>query len=236
MYHFAVSNFFEGMIAMRTIHYSIRLTLVLIFVSLFYVSITKLFRQAIQLPTVLTLFFITLCTDRIWTLLAWLSPIMGGVDTKEREHLIEYELARSYRYNSPLVVAAIYEKKRTSLHIVAQNIRTTDMVSRSSAGYLLVLMPGINLEQASPALKRLTMLLPIGDIVVADVTMLQAIVKGQGANHSETRNVTPTEIRKIFFQALDVKCANIIKTSDNETNDPVIYSLLEAAAVDGRRY
>jgi hypothetical protein len=225
------------MIAMRTIHYSIRLTLVLIFVSLFYVSITKLFRQAIQLPAVLTLFFITLCTERVWMLLERLSPIMGTVDTKEQKHLIEYELARSHRYNSPLVVAAIYEKKRTSLHIVAQNIRTTDIVSRSSAGYLLILMPGITLEQASPALKRLTTLLPLGDIVVADETMLQAIVKARGADlNGKTRNISPAEIRKIFLHAFDAKYASIIKTSENGTNDPVIYNLLEAAAVDRRRY
>ena len=220
------------MIAMRTIHYSIRLTFVLIFVSLFYVSITKLFRQAIQLPAMLTLFFITLCTERLWTLLGRLTP----ADTKEQERLIEYELARSHRYNSPLVVAAIYEKKRTSLHIVAQNIRTTDIVSRSSAGYLLVFMSGITLAQATPALKRLTTLLPIGDIVVADETMLQALVKARGEDlNGKTRNITPAEIRNLFLQTLDAKCASIIKTSENASNDPVIYSLLEAATVDGRR-
>ena len=217
---------------MRTIHYSIRLTFVLIFVSLFYVSITKLFRQAIQLPAMLTLFFITLCTERLWTLLGRLTP----ADTKEQERLIEYELARSHRYNSPLVVAAIYEKKRTSLHIVAQNIRTTDIVSRSSAGYLLVFMSGITLAQATPALKRLTTLLPIGDIVVADETMLQSLVRARGEDlNGKTRPISPAEIRKLFLQALDAKCASIIKTSENETNDPVIYSLLEAATVDGRR-
>jgi hypothetical protein len=197
------------MIAMRTIHYSIRLTLVLIFVSLFYVSITKLFRQAIQLPALLTLFFITLCTERLWTLLGRLSP----ADTKEQERLIEYELARSHRYNSPLVVAAIYEKKHTSLQIVAENIRTTDIVSRSSAGYLLVFMPGITLAQATPALKRLTTFLPIGDIVVADETMLQALVKARGEDlNGKTRNITPAEIKNLFLQALDAKCASIIKT------------------------
>jgi hypothetical protein len=220
------------MIAMRTIHYGIRLTLVLIVVSLFYLSVIALFHQAVQLPVLLTLLFITLCTERLWALLGWLGPIIGNVDTKEQERLLEYELARSQRYRSPLVIAAIREKKSISLHVVAQNLRTTDTVLRSSAGYLLVLMPGITLEQASLPLKRVSMTLPIKDIVVADEKMLQAIVKAQRANlNSETRNVTPTEIRKICIQAFAAKYASL-KSSENETNDPGIYNLLEPAATE----
>ena len=220
------------MIAMRTIHYGIRLTLVLIVVSLFYLSVTTLFHQAVQLPVVLTLLFITLCTERLWAVLGWLGPIVGTVDTKEQERLIEYELERSLRYNSPLVVAAIREKKSTSLRIVAQNLRTTDTVLRSSAGYLLVLMPGITLKQSLPPLKRVSMSLPIKDVVVADEKMLQIIVKIQRINlNSETRNIPPKEIRKICIQAFAARCASI-KSSENDTNDPSIYNLLEPATTE----
>ena len=220
---------------MRTIHYSIRLVLVLIIVSLFYLSVTAIFHQAIQIPTVLTLLFVTFCTERLWTLFAWLSPVMGTVDTKEQERIVEYELARSQRYGSPLVFAAIHEKKRMALNVVAQNIRTTDIVTRSSANYLLVLMPGITIEQATPVLKRLTTLLPIKDIVVADEKMLQATVKAQSTDlNGETRNISPTEIRKICLQAFEAKCADI-KASGNESDDAGIYTLLEPAAIDGRK-
>jgi len=212
---------------MRTIHYSIRLALVLVVVALFYLSVTFLFHQVIALPVLLTLLFITFCTERLWALLAWLSPIFGTVDTKEQEHLVEYELARSQRYRSHLVIAAIRETKRISLHIVAQNFRTTDIVLRSSAGYLLVLMPGITLEQALPALKRVAMVLPIKDVVVADESMLQITAKVQ----SEARNILPVEMRKICVQAFDAKLASI-KSGENESDEPGIYTLLEPAAIN----
>lgn len=211
---------------MRTIHYGIRLILVLIVVALFYLSVTTLLHQAVQLPALLTLLLITLCTERLWALLAWLSPIIGTVDTKEQERLVEYELARSQRYNSHLVVAVVHEKERTSLHLVAQNLRTTDIVLRSSAGYLLVLMPGITLEQATQPLKRMATILPIKDVIVADEKMLQAAVKVQRADPGETRNIPPAEFRKICIRAFDAKYASI-KANENETDDPRIYNLLD---------
>ena len=211
---------------MRTIHYVIRLALVLSAVALFYSGVTTLFHQAVKLPVLLTLLFITFCTERLWVLLAWLSPIFGTVDTQEQQRLIEYELARSQRYNSLLVIAVIREKKRIPVRIVAQNLRTTDLVLRSSAGYLLILLPGITLEQASPPLKRLTMILPVKDVVVADEKMLQTTVKARAALNGETRNISSTEFRKICIQALTTKSASI-KSSENETDDPVIYTLLD---------
>jgi hypothetical protein len=220
------------MIAMRTIHYGIRLVLVLIGVSLFYLSVTTLFHQAVQLPVLLTLLFITLFTERLWALLAWLSPIIGTVDTEEQERVVEYELARSQRYDSHLVIAAIHEKKRIALHFLAENLRTTDIVLRNPAGYLLILMPGITVEQASSALKRLNTVLPIKDIVVADEKMLQIIVKAQRIDlDGETRNASPSEIRKICIQAFYAKFASI-KSSANDTDDPGFYSLLEPAAIE----
>jgi hypothetical protein len=219
------------MIAMRTLHYSIRLLLVLIVISLFYLNVTTIFHQAIQIPVLLTLLFITLCTERLWALLAWLSPVIGTVGTKEQERLVEYELARSQRYNSHLVIAAIREKKRTPLHVVAQNLRTTDIILRSSAGYLLVLMPGITLQQALPALKRVVMILPVRDVVVADEKMLEITVKTRKSDaNDETRNISPTEIRKICIQAFTAKCASI-KSSENDTDEPNVYNLLEPASI-----
>lgn len=216
---------------MRTIHYSIRLILVLAIVSLIYLSATSLFHQAVQIPVVLTLLFITLCTERLWRLLAWLSPVMGAVDTKEQERVIEYELTRSQRYNSPLVVAAIREEKRTSLNMVAQNLRTTDIVLRSSAGHLLILLPGITLEQATQPLKRLAMILPIKGVVVADEKMLQIMVKTQRANSKdEVGNISPAEFRKICIQALEARWASI-KSSTNETDEAAIYTLLDLPEV-----
>ena len=207
---------------MRTIHYSIRMALVLIIIALFYLSVTAVFHQTIQIPVVLTLLL-------IWALLAWLSPIIGRVDTKEQTHLVEDELARSQRYNSHLVVAAIREKKRTPLHIVAQNLRTTDSVLRSPAGYLLVLMPGITLEQAEQPLKRMGTTLSIKDIIVADEKMLQTIVKTQSANlNGDMSNVSAAEFRKICMQAFDAKCASIkASTHENENDAPDIHSLLD---------
>lgn len=212
---------------MRTIHYSIRLILVLVIVSLIYLGAISLFHQAVQMPVLLTLLFITLCTERLWKLLAWLSPIMGSVDTKEQERVIEYELTRSQRYKSPLVVAAIHEKKRTSLNLVAQNLRTTDIVLRSSAGYLLILLPGTTLEQATQPLKRLGMTLPIKDVVVADEKMLLTMVKTQRGNSKEdVEKIPPAEFRKACIQALEARCASI-KSSVSESDEPAIYPLLD---------
>ncbi len=212
---------------MRTIHYSIRLILVLVIVSLIYLSATSLFHQAVQIPVLLTLLFITLCTERLWKLLAWLSPVMGAVDTKEQERIVEYELTRSQRYNSPLVVAALNEKKRISLNMVAQNLRTTDIILRSSAGYLLILLPGVTLEKATQPLERLAMMLPIKDVVVADEKMLQIMVKTQRGNgKDEIGNISPAEFRKTCIQALEARCASIA-SSANETDEAVIYPLLD---------
>ncbi len=212
---------------MRTIHYSIRLILVLAIVSLIYLGATSLFHQAVQVPVLLTLLFITLCTERLWKLLAWLSPVMGSVDTKEQERVVEYELTRSQRYKSPLVVAAIQEKKRISLNLVAQNLRTTDIVLRSSAGNLLLLLPGTTLEQATQPLKRLAMILPIKDIVVADEKMLQNMVQMQrGVSKEDVEKIPPPEFRKACIQALEARCTSI-KSSVIESDEPAIYPLVD---------
>lgn len=212
---------------MRTIHYGIRLAIVLIAVALFYLGVSALLHQSIQLPVLLTLLFITFGTERLWALLGWLSPIIGKMGTREQESRIEYELARSQRYNSHLVVVAIREKTHTPLHIIAQNLRTTDIVLRGTANYLLVLMPGITLEQASLPLQRLMSLLPIKDMVVADEQMLQALVKAHKANlNGKLGHVNAAEFRKITLQAFDAKCAHI-KSGENEDAEPTIYHLLE---------
>jgi hypothetical protein len=212
---------------MRKIQYYIRLGFVLIVVALFYLTINILFHQDLQIPVLLTLLFITLFTERLWALLTWLSPILGTMDTKEQERLVEYELARSQRYGSHLAIASVHEKRRIPLHIVAQNLRTTDIVIRSSAGYLLVLLPNITLEQAAVPLKRLTTILPISDIVVADEKMLQSIVKVQRANlHGEARNIKTPELRKICIKAL-AKKSESIEADRNENDSPAIYNLLD---------
>lgn len=209
---------------MRTIHYSIRSTLVLFAVSLFYVSISVLFQQAIRLPFLILLLVITLGSERLWALLAWMSPVVGKVDRKEQERtqkrMLEHELSRSLRYGSPLVLAAIREKKRTSLHLIKQRLRSTDVVLRSSAGYLLTLMPNTSIDQARHAFQRLASQLPLQDVVVMDEHMLQGMLK------ANTRGMTPQELAQMYTHALDAKLANIAPTC--EDNDaPIIHNLID---------
>ncbi len=219
---------------MRTIHYSIRLAIVLIMTSLFYGSVTFLFHQAVQIPALLTLLFIAFCAERLWVLLEWIGPVVGTANLERQERnqkrIVEYLLQCSLRYDSSLVIAAIRGKKRMSLHVVSHLLRKTDIVLRSSAGYLLVLMPFTTIEQAGFAFKRLSTQLPIKDIVVTDVTMLQAVMGSQGTGEDgEMRSATPRELRKFCFLALDAKVASIT-SSEDETNAPVVYRLFEPEA------
>src|ERR1700687_1423696 len=113
---------------MRTIHYSLRSTIVLIATALFYLSISVLFHRAIQFPVLIFLLVITLASERLWALLAWMGPVVGKVNKKEQDrahkHVLEHELARSLRYGSPLVLAARRDKKRTSVHLIEQQLRS----------------------------------------------------------------------------------------------------------------
>ena len=84
--------------------------------------------------------------------------------------------------------------------MVAQNLRTTDIILRSSAGYLLILLPGVTLEKATQPLERLAMMLPIKDVVVADEKMLQIMVKTQRGNgKDEIGNISPAEFQKNVY-------------------------------------
>ncbi len=171
---------------MRTIHYGICFALVLILVLLLYGCIIFFFHLAVQLPILIMFPFTTLAVERFWTMLRWMSPVIGTVDTKEQERMrtriIEYELSRALRYGSHLTMAAIREKTRTSSHVVAKNLRNTDIVLRIPSGYLLVLMPDTDLEQAHTVIKRLNKLLSIKDVVLADEIMLQAAITMQKSN------------------------------------------------------
>ena len=106
----------KGVVAVRAIHYSIRYAIVLIMISLFYLSLAFLFHQTVQLPVILTLLFTALCAERMWILLDWIGPVVGTMSRKRQEQdrklIIEYLLENSLRYGSPLVIAAIYSKSR----------------------------------------------------------------------------------------------------------------------------
>ncbi|MBV9229152.1 MAG: hypothetical protein JOZ18_07545 [Chloroflexi bacterium] len=213
---------------MRTIHYSIRFAIVLVTVSLFYLGVTFLFHQAIQLPALITLPFTAVCAERLWALLEWIGPVVGTMNKKKQEQeqkqVLEFQLECSLRYASPLTITALQSKKRVSLHVVSRFLRKSDIVLRSTAGYLLILMPFTTLEQASFAFKRLVAHLPIKDVVIADVNMLQALIEVQHTgDDAETRDIR--SLRKICFQALDAKVADI-KASKEKCDAPVIYNLV----------
>ena len=126
---------------------------------------------------------------------------------------------------APLTIAAMQSRKRVSLHVVSHFLRKSDIGLRSSAGYLLILMPFTPLEQARFALKRIAAQLSIKDVVITNVNMLQAFVETQQtSNNAETGDIT--HLRKICFQALDAKVADI-KASKEKSDVPVIYNLFE---------
>ncbi len=211
---------------MRTINYNIRLATVLVLVVLLYLGIAGLLHQ-VQLAVLAALLVTAYGSDRLFALLKWMGPIIGTVDTKElertRKRLLEHEISRSLRSGSPLVIAAIREEKRTSSHVVEQNLRSTDIVLRSS-GYLLTLMPDTTLDQAQHAFKRLAGLLPIKDITVMDRAMLQTTVASK--HGSNNRYSTPQELREMCIAAIEKKLATI-HTNDHQANGPVIYNLAD---------
>lgn len=225
---------------MRAIHYSIRYAIVLIAISLFYLGLTFLFHQTVQLPVIITLPFIVICAERMWVLLDWIGPVVGTMNRKKQEQdrilIIEYLLENSLRYGSPLVIAAICGKKRMSLHVVARLFRKSDIVLRSSAGYLLVLMPFTSLERAPVALKRLvTQRLPIEGVVVTDMSMLEDLAKAQRTNDSgEATGMTVTgvrDLRRICLRTFDEQVA-AIKSSNARADVPPIYSLFESGTAE----
>lgn len=221
---------------MRTIHYGIRYAIVLVTVSLYYLGVTFLFQQAIQLPALITLLFTALCAERLWVLLDWVGPVVGTMNKKkqaqEQKQVLEFLLECSLRYGSPLTIAAMQSKKRVSLHVVSRFLRKSDIVLRSTADYLLLLMPFTTLKQAPFAFKRLAAHLPIKDVVITDVNSLKTLVEvQQTSNNAETRDITPRDLRKICLQALDAKVAEI-KASKEKSDVPVIYNLVAPAAAE----
>ncbi len=225
---------------MRAIHYSIRYAIVLIAILLFYLGLAFLFRQTVQLPVIITLPFIVICAERMWVFLDWIGPVVGTMNKKKQEQerilIIEYLLENSLRYGSPLVIAAICGKKRMSLHVVARLLRKSDIVLRSSAGYLLVLMPFTSLERAPVALKRLvTQRLPIKGVVVTDMPMLHDLEKAQRTNDMrEAASTTVTsvrDLRRICLQTFDEQAA-AIKSSSERADVPPIYSLFESGTAE----
>lgn len=222
---------------MRTIHYGICFVLVLIPVLLLYGCVVFFFHLTVQLPVLIMLPFTALGVERFWSMLKWMSPVIGAVDTKEQERtrtrIIEYELSRSLRYGSHLTMAAIREKTRTSSHVIAKNLRNTDIVLRIPSGYLLVLMPDTNLEQAHVVVKRLNKFLSIKDVVLADEIMLQAAITTQkNSLKREKKGITAEEFRGICIRAFDTMLAGI-KSAENETDTDIltIYTLFEPETV-----
>jgi hypothetical protein len=218
----------------RTIHYSIRLAIVLVTVSLFYLGVTFLFHQAIQLPALLTLPLTAVCAERLWVLLEWIGPVVGTMNKKKQEQeqkqILEFLLECSLRYGSPLTIAAMQSKKRVSLHVVSRFLRKSDIVLRSTAGYLLIFLPFTTLEQAPFAFKRLAAHLSTKNVVITDVNMLRALVEiQQTSNNAETSEITPRDLRKLCLQALDTKVAEI-KASKEKSDVPVIYYLVASDA------
>ncbi len=221
---------------MRAIHYSIRYAVVLIMISLFYLSLAFLFHQAVQLPVIITLLFTAFCAERMWILLDWVGPVVGTMNRKkqdqDRKLIIEYLLENSLRYGAPLVIAAICGKKRISLHVVARLFRKSDIVLRNSAGNLLVLLPFTSLEEAHVALKRLvTGRLPIRGVVATDVSMLEAFMEAQRPHNGEATVTSVRDLRRICLLALDEKIA-AIKSSSAMADVPSIYSLFESGTAE----
>ncbi|HVB61851.1 MAG TPA: hypothetical protein VNE61_11700 [Ktedonobacteraceae bacterium] len=225
----------KEVVAVRAIHYSIRYAIVLIMILLFYLILAFLFHQTVQLPVIITLPLIVICAERMWVLLDWIGPVVGTMNKKkqeqERKLIIEYLLENSLRYGSPLVIAAICGKKRMSLHVVARLLRKTDIVLRSSVGYLLVLLPFTSFEQAPVALRRLiTRQLPISGVFMTDVHMLQDLVEAQRTDgNGEATGTTVQDLRRICLRSFDEKIA-AIKSNSARAVVPPIYSLFESGA------
>jgi hypothetical protein len=232
-YYLCLHMNLREVVAMRAIHYSIRYAIVLIMISLFYLSVAFLFHQAVQLPVIITLPIIVICAERMWVLLDWIGPVVGTMNRKKQEQerilIIEYLLENSLRYGSPLVIAAIYGKKRMSLHVVARLFRKSDIVLRSSAGFLLALMPFTSFEQASAPLKRLiTRQLPIKEVFMTDVRMLQDLEEEQKTNdNGEATGTTVQVLRRICLRTFDEKI-EAIKSSSVRTDIPPIFSLFKS--------
>ncbi len=216
---------------MRTIHYGIRFAIVLILSLMFYLGVTFLFHQVVQFTALITLLFIGIGAERLWVLLDWIGPVVGTMNKKKQEQeqkqIVEYLLECSLRYGSPLVIAAMRSRKRISLHIVARFLRKSDIVVRSSAGYLLVLMPFTTLEQAAIPLKRITSRLPIKEVVVSDVEMLKELVAAQRADDNGLESSAASrELRSMCFRALDIRLASI-KSSEEVSGGTAVYNLFE---------
>ncbi len=95
-------------------------------------------------------------------------------------------------------------------------------------------MPFTTLEQSTIALKRITSRLPIKEMVVADVNMLQALMDAQRTHdNGEVTVNTPRELRRMCFRALDAKFAGI-KSSREKIDNPVIYNLFEPGASEAQ--
>ena len=221
---------------MRTIHYSIRFAIVLVLTLAFYLGAAFLLHQAVQLSALITLLIAAVGAERLWVFLERIGPVVGTMNKKKQEQeqnqIVEYLLDCSLRYASPLVIAAIHSKKRLSLHVVSRLFRKSDIVLRNAPGYLLTVMPFTTLEQASLALKRLATRLPARHVVLADVSMLQALLDAQRIhNHGEPAIATSQDLRRICFQAFDAKLASI-KSDDEPTDSPAICKLYEPGAPD----
>jgi hypothetical protein len=219
----------------RTIHYSIRLAIVLVLTLAFYLGAALLFRQAVQLPALITLLAIAIGAERLWVLLEWIGPVVGTMNKQKQERkrnqIVDYLLDCSLRYNTPLVIGAIHSKKRLSLHVIYHHLRNSDVVLRSATGYLLILMPFTNLEKATLAFKRIARLLPIKNVVLADVSLLQALVEKQRTHNNSDAAITSRDLRSMCLQAFDVKFADI-KSSKEQHEGLVVCNLYEPGTAD----
>ncbi|HLL78179.1 MAG TPA: hypothetical protein VKT25_01685, partial [Ktedonobacteraceae bacterium] len=214
-------------------HYGIRFALVLVLTLAVYLGTTLLFRQAVQLPALLTLLFIAMVTERLWVLLEWVGPVVGTMNKRKREReqrqVVEYLLECSLRYHSPLVIAALRCSRRVSRHVVSRYLRKSDIVVRTTPGYLLVIMPFTTLGQALVPLKRITAGLPIKGVVVADMHMLRAQAETQDRDalyDNEDSVATSRELRQMCFQAFDERFATL-KIRSTKGSVPAISYLFE---------
>lgn len=216
---------------MRTIHYGIRLALVLVLTLAVYLATTLIFRQTIQILALLTLLFIAIVTERLWVLLEWVGPVVGTMNKRKQEQeqrqIVEYLLECSLRYDSPLVIAALRCSRRVSRHVVSRYLRKSDIVVRTTPGYLLTIMPFTTLGQALVPLKRITAGLPIKGVVVADMHMLRAQVETRDALYDkEDSAATSRELRQMCFQAFDARFA-ALKIMRTKSSVPAISYLFE---------
>ncbi len=215
---------------MRTIHYSLRLLIVVLCVQLLYLGTATLFHQSLQVPVSVTLLLATVGIERLWALLDWMGPVVGVVDRSKLErdlhNGLEREIARSMRYNSSMAIMALRESKRTSLHVVAQYLRSSDAIFRSRDGYLIVIMPETTRAQARLVVDRLTKYLPIQAATLLDEKEIRIALKNTTTPQKNEKEAS-RELIQAYLRCLKTE----LSTAEKEGQQTLPISDLSATDI-----